>query len=93
MKDLGQNVRQACLFHPALLVLVSTAALLRLALSLYFPRVIKDDEPIYLLLGHDLLAGNGFTYTDLPASLSATSSSFGRSIFFDDRRHGDGEQH
>ena len=66
MKDLGQNVRQACLFHPALLVLVSAAALLRLALSLYFPRVIKDDEPIYLLLGHNLLAGNGFTYTGSP---------------------------
>jgi len=66
MKDSGQKARQACLFHPALLVLVLAAALLRLALSLYFPRVIKDDEPIYLLLGHNLLAGNGFTYTGSP---------------------------
>src|SRR6478735_4947531 len=66
MNVLGQNARQTRLFHPALLVLVSAAALLRLALSLYFPRVIKDDEPIYLLLGHNLLAGNGFTYTGSP---------------------------
>ena len=66
MKVSGLNARQACVFHPALLVLVLAAALLRLALSLYFPRVIKDDEPIYLLLGHNLLAGNGFTYTGSP---------------------------
>jgi len=66
MNVLGQNARQTRLFHPALLVLVSAAALLRLALSLYFPRVIKDDEPIYLLLGQNLFAGNGFTYTGSP---------------------------
>ena len=64
MKDAEQKASQ--LFRPALFILVSTAALLRLAVSLHFPRAIKDDEAINYLLGHNLLAGNGFTYTTSP---------------------------
>jgi hypothetical protein len=45
---------------------VSAAGLLRLGLSLYFPRAIKEDESAYLLLGHNLVTGNGFTYTGYP---------------------------
>jgi len=66
MKDLGHEARPFYIFHPALLALVMAATLLRLALSLYFPRVLKMDESAYLLLGHNLLAGNGYTYTGFP---------------------------
>ena len=66
MKHSGQEKRQFRLFYPAVLMLVSAAALLRLALSLYFPHVLWGDEPGYLLLGHNLVTGNGFTYTGYP---------------------------
>ena len=66
MKDPGNETRPFYIFHPALFALVLTAGLLRLALSLYFPRAVKEDESAYLLLGHNLVAGNGFTYTGYP---------------------------
>ena len=66
MKEPGIDKRQFRLFYPAVLILVSAAVLLRLALSLYFPRVVWGDESGYLLLGHNLVAGNGFTYTGYP---------------------------
>jgi 4-amino-4-deoxy-L-arabinose transferase-like glycosyltransferase len=66
MKDSGHEARPFVIFHPALLLLVVSAALLRLALSLYFPRVVWGDESAYLLLGHNLVTGNGFTYTGYP---------------------------
>src|SRR5688572_22306924 len=64
VKNSGQE--RIRLFLPLLLVSVSAAGLLRLALSLYFPRAVKEDESAYLLLGHNLVAGNGFTYTGYP---------------------------
>jgi hypothetical protein len=70
MKDRGHGARPFYVFHPSLLVLVPAAGLLRLGLSLYFPRAIKEDESAYLLLGHNLVTGNGFTYT--PDILSFT---------------------
>ena len=30
------------------------------------PRAVKEDESAYLLLGHNLVTGNGFTYTGYP---------------------------
>jgi 4-amino-4-deoxy-L-arabinose transferase-like glycosyltransferase len=66
MKDRGHGARPFYVFHPSLLVLVPAAGLLRLGLSLYFPRAIKEDESAYLLLGHNLVTGNGFTYTGYP---------------------------
>ena len=66
MKDPGHGTRPFYIFHPSLLVLASAAGLLRLGLSLYFPRAIKEDESAYLLLGHNLVTGNGFTYTGYP---------------------------
>jgi len=64
VKDTGQE--RIRFFLTPLLVLVSAAGLLRLGLSLYFPRAIKEDESAYLLLGYNLVAGNGFTYTGYP---------------------------
>jgi 4-amino-4-deoxy-L-arabinose transferase-like glycosyltransferase len=66
MKDTEQHTSDWHLFHPAILAMVSAAMLLRLASSLYFPRVIKWDEAKYLMLGDNLLAGKGFTYTGYP---------------------------
>ena len=66
MKDPGHVARPFDIVHPALLALVVAAALLRLAVSLYFPRAIKEDESASLLLGHNLVMGNGFTYTGYP---------------------------
>ena len=66
MTDLKKDSTKFYLFHLALLLLVAAAIVLRLAVSLYVPRVIKWDEPVYLLLGYNLLAGNGFTYTGHP---------------------------
>jgi 4-amino-4-deoxy-L-arabinose transferase-like glycosyltransferase len=51
---------------PTLMVLVLVVVLVRIALSFALPRVVKWDEPIYLLLGHNLLAGNGFTWSSYP---------------------------
>ncbi len=53
-------------FHPAVLGLAAAAALLRLGLSLALPRVVKPDESYYLMLGYNLLAGNGFTNSGYP---------------------------
>jgi len=63
MKEPGQEKRQ---FYLAVLILMSAAVLLRLLLSLYFPHVAWGDESAYLLLGHNLVTGNGFTYTGYP---------------------------
>src|SRR5215510_13415708 len=49
------------IFHPALIGLVAAAVLLRIMIALILPRVIRWDEPSYLLLGYNLLSGNGFT--------------------------------
>src|SRR5215831_7884716 len=45
----------------ALTALVVGTVLLRIGAVLTFPRVIKWDEPAYLLLGRNLLTGEGFT--------------------------------
>ena len=66
MKDVVQHIGRLQVFRPGLFILVSLAALLRLAMSFHFPRAVKEDEPAYLLLGQNLWAGNGFTYTGLP---------------------------
>ena len=50
----------------AVLALVTAAILLRIGLSHFLPRVLGWDESAYLLLGANLLAGNGFTYTGYP---------------------------
>jgi len=54
------------IFHPAFLALVAGAVLLRVALSVILPRAIKWDEASNLILGQNLLAGNGFTYSGYP---------------------------
>lgn len=53
-------------FHPAVLGLAAAAALLRLGLSLTLTRVVKPDESYYLMLGYNLLSGNGFTNSGYP---------------------------
>ena len=53
-------------FHPALLGLAAAAASLRLGLSVILPRVVKPDESYYLMLGDNLLSGNGFTNSGYP---------------------------
>lgn len=45
---------------------MAAVVLLRAGLSSILPRVIRWDEPRYLLLGYNLLAGNGFTYSGYP---------------------------
>ena len=66
MTENEHDSRQFRVFHPTVVALVATAVLLRLGLSFMLPRTIKDDEPMYLLLGYNLLAGNGFTYSGYP---------------------------
>ncbi len=66
LTDTEQDSRQFRVFPPAFLALVSAAILLRLGLSLGLPRVIKWDEPPNLLLGYNLLSGNGYTYSGYP---------------------------
>ncbi|MEP6959283.1 MAG: glycosyltransferase family 39 protein [Nitrospirota bacterium] len=66
MTETEQHSRQFRVFHPAFVALVTAAVLLRIGLSFTLPRVIKWDEPTYLLLGYNLLAGNGFTYSRYP---------------------------
>ena len=62
--DRSEAVGHTC--SPALLAFVAVVISLRLGLSFGLPRVIKWDEPMYLLLGYNLLAGNGFTYHTEP---------------------------
>jgi 4-amino-4-deoxy-L-arabinose transferase-like glycosyltransferase len=66
MTENGHDSRQFRVFHPTVVALVAAAVLLRIGLSFTLPRTINDDEPIYLLLGYNLLAGNGFTYSGYP---------------------------
>jgi 4-amino-4-deoxy-L-arabinose transferase-like glycosyltransferase len=66
MTENEHDSRQLRVFHPTVVALVAAAVLLRLGLSFTLPRTIKDDEPSYLLLGYNLLAGNGFTYSGYP---------------------------
>ncbi len=66
MTETEQDTRQLRAFPPAFLALVSAAVLLRLGLSITLPRVIKWDESTNLLLGYNLLAGNGYTYSGYP---------------------------
>jgi len=66
LKNTEQDPRQFRAFPPAFLALVLGAVLLRLGLSLGLPRVIHSDEPPNLLLGYNLLAGNGYTYSGYP---------------------------
>ena len=61
-----QDLEKFRAFQPAVVALVVASVLLRTGLSMTLPRTIKFDEPAYLLLGYNLLAGNGFTYTGYP---------------------------
>jgi 4-amino-4-deoxy-L-arabinose transferase-like glycosyltransferase len=61
----GVHLR-ASVFPPALFGLVLAAILTRVVLSLLLPRVIKWDEPAYLVLGHNLWSGAGFTTGSSP---------------------------
>jgi 4-amino-4-deoxy-L-arabinose transferase-like glycosyltransferase len=47
--------------HLALIGLIGGAVLLRIGLAYFLPRVIKGDEPAYLLVARSLLAGMGLT--------------------------------
>ena len=53
-------------FHPVVIALVAAAVLLRISLGFLLPRIIRWDEPLYLLSGVNLLTGNGFTYSGYP---------------------------
>jgi 4-amino-4-deoxy-L-arabinose transferase-like glycosyltransferase len=66
MTENEHDSRQFRVFHPTVVALVTAAVLLRLGLSFMLPRTINGDEPMYLLLGYNLLAGNGFTYSGYP---------------------------
>ncbi|MGE0470169.1 MAG: ArnT family glycosyltransferase [Nitrospira sp.] len=66
MTEIDQDSRRFRVFHPAFLGLVSAAVLLRLGLSFALPRAIKWDESTNLLLGYNLLTGNGYTYSGYP---------------------------
>ena len=66
MTENEHDSRHFRVFHPAIVALVAAAVLLRLVLSFTLPRTIKWDEPHYLLLGSNLLTGNGFTYSGYP---------------------------
>src|SRR5712691_3647697 len=57
----GMRGTRSSIFHPALIGLVVAAVLVRIATALVLPRVIKWDEASYLLLGYNLIKGNGFT--------------------------------
>ena len=50
-----QYRRQRRVFPPAFLAFVAATVLLRVGLSFTLPRTIKDDEPVYLLLGYNRL--------------------------------------
>jgi hypothetical protein len=60
------NSQRFLALNPAVLALVAAAVLLRIALSYSLPRVLGWDESAYLILGSNLLAGNGFTYSGYP---------------------------
>lgn len=66
MTENEHDSRQFRVFHPTVVALVAAAILLRIGLSFTLPRTIQHDESIYLLLGFNLLAGNGFTYSGYP---------------------------
>jgi len=66
MTQAEHHSRQFQIFHPALLALVAAAVLLRIGLSFALPSAIKWDEASNLILGQNLLAGNGFTYSGYP---------------------------
>ncbi len=66
MKETEQHSRQFPVFHPAFVALVAAAVLLRIGLGFTLPRAVKWDEGTDLLLGRNLLAGNGFTYSGYP---------------------------
>jgi len=66
MTDNEHDSRQFRVFHPTVVALVAATVLLRIGLSFTLPRTIKADESYYLLLGYNLLAGNGFTYSGYP---------------------------
>src|SRR5512145_1908778 len=55
------NPKQRASVPPALIGLIVAAMLVRIVIALVLPRVIKWDEGDYLLLGYNLLTGNGFT--------------------------------
>ena len=66
MKETEQHSRQFPVFHPAFVALVAAAVLLRIGLGFTLPRTVKWDEATDLMLGRNLLAGNGFTYSGYP---------------------------
>ena len=66
MTENEHDPRQFRVFHPTVVALVAAAVLLRIGLSFTLPRTIQADECYYLLLGYNLLAGNGFTYSGYP---------------------------
>jgi len=66
MTENEHDSRQFRVFHPTVVALVAATVLLRMGLSFTLPRTIIADESYYLLLGHNLLAGNGFTYSGYP---------------------------
>ena len=66
MTEAERPSRQRRVFPPTFVVLVAALVLVRIGLSFLLPRTIKADESYYLLLGHNLLAGNGFTYSGYP---------------------------
>ena len=66
MTENEHDSRQFRVFHPTVVALVAAAVLLRIGLSFTLPRTIRGDEAAYLLLGSNLLSGNGFTYSGYP---------------------------
>src|SRR5690242_898142 len=66
MTENEHHSKQFLVFPPRLVGLVAAAVLLRIGLSFMLPRAIKPDESYYLMLGYNLLAGNGFTYSGYP---------------------------
>jgi len=61
LKTENVNPKRVSIFHPALIGLVAAAVLARIVIALVLPRIIKWDESSYLLLGYNLMRGNGFT--------------------------------
>ena len=61
----GTRGTRSFLFHPALIGLVLAAVLVRIAITLVLPRVIKFDESAYLMLGYNLVNGSGYTTTQM----------------------------
>jgi len=66
MTENEHDSRQFRVFHPTVVALVAATVLLRIGLSFTLPRTIQADECYYLLLGYNLLVGNGFTYSGYP---------------------------